>query len=261
MIVERDEADIAHVVALSGGKDSTALALRMRELWPDLPVSYVCTPTGDELPEMVEHWKRLGDLLGARMLPVTGGVSLHGLIDRWQALPNNRQRWCTRVLKLVPYYRFLANIQPVVSYVGLRADEESREGMQFPEMGQIRVRFPMREWGWLERDVWAYLDALQVKIPARTDCARCYHQTLGEWWRLWYDHPDLYADAEAQEAAVSGERGRQHTFRNATRDSWPTALIELRAEFERGHVPPGTVRIDDFWQGGRRKTMCRVCSL
>ena len=260
-MIERDSAGVAHIVALSGGKDSTALALRMREMSPDLPVSYVCTPTGDELPEMVEHWRRLGEMLGSPILPVTGGVSLHGLIHRWSALPNDRQRWCTRVLKLEPYYRFLDSIVPVVSYVGLRTDEEGRAGMEFPELGEISVQFPLREWGWTERDVWTYLDARGVKIPARTDCARCYHQTLGEWWRLWHDHPDLYADAEAQEAEVSASRGRSHTFRNDTRDTWPAGLAALRAAFESGRVPQGTVRTDDLWQGGRRKAMCRVCSL
>ena len=105
----RQDSEPAHVVALSGGKDSTALALRMRDVWPDLPVRYVCTPTGDELPDMLDHWRRLGDLLGAPILPVTSGTSLQGLIRRWRALPNPHQRWCTRVLKLEPYYRYLAS--------------------------------------------------------------------------------------------------------------------------------------------------------
>lgn len=256
----RDEQGRAHVVALSGGKDSTAMALALMEREPR-EYQFVCTPTGDELPEMIAHWRRLGELLGAPPLPVTSGHSLHSLIEKWKALPNNRQRWCTRVLKLEPYYRWLDGITPVVSYVGLRADEEGRGGMEFPSGGEIEVRFPMREWGWGERHVWEYLDARGVSIPARTDCARCYHQTLGEWWRLWHDHPDMYADAEAQEAWVSAERGKPITFRNASRDTWPAALKDLRKKFEAGHVPPNTVTTDDLFQGGRRKTMCRVCSL
>lgn len=259
--VPKDSDGVAHVVALSGGKDSTALALRMRETMPDLPVSYVCTPTGNELPEMIDHWKRLGEMLGSPILPVTSGYSLHGLVDRWNALPNDRQRWCTRVLKIEPYYRFLGQIAPVISYVGLRADEEGRNGMTFPELGDIQVKFPMKEWGWGERHVWDYLDAKGIKIPARTDCADCYHQTLGEWWRLWFDHPDIYAAAEGKEAKVSEHRGRECTYRNATRDTWPASLKDLRVEFEKGRIPSGTVRNDDLFQGGRRKTMCRVCAL
>ena len=50
-----DENGVMHVVALSGGHDSTALALLLNEREPR-PYNYVCTPTGDELPEMFEHW-------------------------------------------------------------------------------------------------------------------------------------------------------------------------------------------------------------
>ncbi len=249
------DSPITHIVALSGGKDSTAMALRLSEVEPR-EYMYVCTPTGDELPEMFEHWKRLAALLGKPILPITSGHSLSGLIRHYNALPNWRQRWCTRRLKIEPYYAWLVKHAPAVSYVGLRADEEDRQGMQFPEIAEaVKVRFPMREWSWGEADVWAYLDRRGVTIPARTDCARCYHQTLGEWWRLWHDHPELYADAENQEQATG------HTFRGPNRDSWPAPLNELRQRFEHGDVPPGTVQTDDLFQGGRRKTMCRVCSL
>jgi 3'-phosphoadenosine 5'-phosphosulfate sulfotransferase (PAPS reductase)/FAD synthetase len=90
-----------HVVALSGGKDSTAMALRLAEVEPR-DYTYVCTPRGNELPEMFEHWNRLGELLGKRLHPVLGGT-LVGLVERWNALPNWRQRWCTRMLKIEPH--------------------------------------------------------------------------------------------------------------------------------------------------------------
>ena len=250
-----------HIVALSGGKDSTAMALRLAEVEPR-NYTFVCTPTGDELPDMIDHWRRLGVLLGKPLTPVTAGHSLAGLIRHFDALPNNRMRWCTRMLKLEPYYRWLGEHLPATSYVGLRADEDGREGMSFPAIeNEITVRFPMREWGWGEREVWDYLDKRGVTIPARTDCARCYHQTLGEWWRLWHDHLEIYKTAEDEEATVSKTRGREHTFRNASRDTWPAGLKELRGEFEKGRIPPNTIHTDDLFQGGRRKTMCRVCSL
>ena len=81
------------VVALSGGKDSTALALRLRELHPTTPYVFVCTPTGDEAPDMIAHWLRLGDLLGTKITPVSCGASLDGLIRRQNALPNWLARW------------------------------------------------------------------------------------------------------------------------------------------------------------------------
>jgi len=242
-----------HVVALSGGKDSTALALRLAETAPSVDFTYLCTPTGDELPEMLEHWGRLEDMLGNPIVRVSNGT-LDGLIEKWNALPNGRQRWCTRVLKIEPCLAYFAAL-PVgsVLYVGLRADEEERQGIYSTT---IDSRFPLREWGWELAEVTGYLRRRGVSIPARTDCARCYGQRIGEWWDLWKMHPSIYADAEAQETATG------HTFRSAQRDTWPAGLADLRTEFSSGRVPPGARSqlslpvIDD---GGG--TACRVCRL
>lgn len=126
----RAPTEMKHVVALSGGKDSTAMALRLAEVEPRDYI-YVCTPTGDELPEMFAHWRKLSKLLGKPLLPITADTTLQGLIERQKALPNWRQRWCTRMLKIEPYEAWLVKNAPAISYVGLRADEESRGGMEF----------------------------------------------------------------------------------------------------------------------------------
>lgn len=251
-----------HVVALSGGKDSTCLALWLKENEPR-DYQFVWTPTGNELPEMLDHIIKLRDLLGAPILPVTMGRGLGEQIKRERMLPNNRARWCTRKLKLAPYYDYLAKVAPATSYVGLRADESERQGMIFPEPDGITLRFPLREAGFSEADVWDYLDARGVTIPARTDCAWCYHQTLGEWWRLWKLHPDLWAEGEAMEAHISELHGKPCTFRNDSRDTWPASMAGLRAEFEKGRVPPRTVQQIDMFHGERRQMTgaCRVCSL
>lgn len=252
--------DPIHIVALSGGKDSTAMALELRDREPRSYV-YVCTPTGNELPDMIEHWQKLGDVLGKPLLPITSGHSLVGLIKKWSMLPNHTARWCTRVLKLEVYDDFIQKHLPCVSYVGLRADESDRPGMDFRDGIDVQLRFPMREWGWHEIDVERCLERHCVSIPARTDCAWCYHQTLGEWWRLWHDHLEIYLEAEALECAVSEARGKPYTFRSPQRDTWPADLAGMRQRFEKGHVPRGTIQTDDFFRGGRRATRCRVCEL
>lgn len=238
-----------HVVALSGGKDSTAMALRLAEIEPR-EYTYVCTPTGDELPEMFEHWRKLGDMLGSQVIPVMGGT-LNGLIDKQNALPNWRQRWCTRMLKIEPYAAWLMKQGDAVSYVGLRADEPERAGGDYAYIPGVTMRFPMREWGWTIKDVRAYLDQRGVSIPKRTDCARCFFQTIGEWWDLWKAHPDIYRNAEDQEIKTG------YTFRSPGRDTWPAGLRELRGKFESGYLPQGADNQPDLF--GEMK--CRVCRL
>ena len=238
------------VVALSGGKDSTALALRLAEIEPRHYV-YICTPTGDELPEMVCHWRNLERRLKQPILRLHAEHDLNGLVVTQKMIPTWRARFCTRMLKIEPMQRWIdQQDEPVTLHVGLRADEEGREGGIYKNAD---VRFPFREWGWTVDDVRQYLDANGVEIPRRTDCARCLFQSLPEWWELWRSYPDIWADIETQEATVG------HTWRSPGRDTWPASLAELRAEFERGRMPQGLSLQDDLF--GFRANTCRVCSL
>ncbi len=236
-----------HIVGLSGGKDSTAMALRLLEVEPGVPYEFVCTPTGNELPEMQAHWRRLEIMLGAPLLKLSGGKTLLGLIEEFQMLPVFHSRWCTRVLKIEPTIEFMESLPDGSTlYVGLRADEEERRGIYGED---LKIDFPLRRWGWAERDVWAYLERSGVKVPARTDCAWCYGQRLGEWYALWRKHPDAYELGAVMESYIG------HTFRSPGRDTWPAGLADLRKEFEAGRVPRGA---DAAMQ---ESGACRVCKL
>jgi 3'-phosphoadenosine 5'-phosphosulfate sulfotransferase (PAPS reductase)/FAD synthetase len=239
----------SHIVPVSGGKDSTATALWLNANEPR-DYAYVCTPTGNELPDWYEHMRVLAGILGKPILPVMGGT-LKGIIEQEGMIPNWRARFCTRMLKLDPFAGYLMQRTPATIYVGLRADEEEREGGDYHRIPDVTTRFPLRDLGWGESDVLAFLDQRHIRIPERTDCAWCFFQTLGEWWVLWREHGGLYAEAEQ----IEFDRG--HTFRSPQRDSWPAGLALLRAEFEKGRVPPRTNRQHDLFRG----TQCRVCRL
>ena len=241
-----------HIVALSGGKDSTAMTVRLAEVEPR-DYEYVITPTGDELPEMYDHWHKLEAMLGKSLTIVTSGHSLQGLIRKQSMLPNHRARWCTRQLKIEPFNAYLGEHVPAVSYVGLRADEESRKGNVYGGVEGISQRYPLREWGWGISEVLGYLEEKGISIPKRTDCSRCFFQRLGEWYNLWREHPDLYAEAEADEMLTG------HTFRSPGRDTWPAGLAELRGKFEKDILPRGAGQIALF--SDERTDMCRPCSL
>ena len=53
-----------HVLGLSGGRDSAALAIYMRQNHPHLDIDYFFTDTGKELPEVYEFLVKLEGLSG-----------------------------------------------------------------------------------------------------------------------------------------------------------------------------------------------------
>lgn len=231
-----------HIVGLSGGKDSTALALHLAEVEPR-DYEYICNETGDELPEMVDHWKRLEDLLGKPLVRVRHERDLNQEIEFQNMLPSVFARWCTRILKIEPTIAYMESLPPGSTlYVGLRADEEMRRGLYGED---ILVDFPLRRWGWGLQEVVGYLAQRGVCIPERTDCARCPYQRLGEWRDLYTKHPAVYMHAVGQEKSIGA------TFRSPGRDTWPADLESLAKEFERGR------KLRQY----KRADTCRVCSL
>jgi 3'-phosphoadenosine 5'-phosphosulfate sulfotransferase (PAPS reductase)/FAD synthetase len=231
-----------HVIGLSGGKDSTVLALRLVETEPR-QYEFICNETGDELPEMLEHWRKLEDLLGQPLIKVRYKFDLYRTIEQMNMLPSVFSRWCTRVLKIEPTIEYFDNLSPdSVLYVGLRADEEFRRGLYGED---INLRFPLREWGWDKSDVLSYLERRGVTIPERTDCGLCPYQRLGEWRDLYFNYPERYQRGVQLEARYG------HTFRSPGRDTWPAGLADLAKDFDAGR------KLREY----KTRDTCRVCSL
>lgn len=255
-ILERDEDGVLHLVGLSGGDDSTFMSILLKEREPR-PYNYLCTPTGNELPEMFEHWRWLGsdNALGKRIIPLMNGT-LKSVIREQKMLPNFRARFCTRKLKIEPYESFLAEqvkFGPVVSYVGLRADEPAREGGIYSHIDGVTTRFPLREWGYDDPMVLAGLAERGIKIPRRTDCAWCYHQRLGEWYLLWLEHRDIFLEG----IEIEEEFGA--TFRTPGRDTFPSSMREMADQFEAGRIP--TISLNRMRRERMQAGGCRVCAL
>ena len=247
--ISLQDAEYNHIVTLSGGKDSTAMAVRLKELNPNIPYLYVCTPTGDELPEMAAHWKRLEKILQQKIIEIHDPdfPTIYDLIHHFKALPNFRQRWCTRILKIEAIQSFYNTLKPAVVYVGLRADEGTRQGNKLFD-ADIVQKFPMQEWGWGINDVMYYLEEKGISIPRRTDCAMCFYQRIGEWWLLWKEHPRRFEKLLLLEDEIG------HTLMAPGKHKiWPHKLSDLAIEFGKGRRPR------EIKTG--RSTGCRVCSL
>lgn len=245
-----------HLVAVSGGKDSTAMALRLAEMEPR-DYEFCITPTGRELPPMKEHWDRLACLLG-KPLTIIPAPLLVDLIVKYQALPNWRMRFCTRQVKIEPFMAYALAAKPATCYVGIRADEvdgeDAREGTDWQGVEGVAQDLPLVRWGWGIGQVRAYLREREIEVPERTDCDLCFFQRIGEWWRLWRDYPVRYREAEALELYTG------HTLRSASRDSWPAALVDLRHKFETGYVPSGAAQLSLKMDITDRPSMCAWCA-
>ena len=61
------DGEARHIVPLSGGKDSTALAIYLAQRYGHLPFEYVFCDTGAELPETYEYFERLEHVLVVRI--------------------------------------------------------------------------------------------------------------------------------------------------------------------------------------------------
>jgi len=228
------------------------MTLLLRELHPDREFEYVYTPTGDELPAMQIFWVELGQILGKPLIPITCGETLTSLIVKQNAIPNFRMRWCTRMLKLEPFIAYALSNLPATLYVGLRADEDLRDGAVYGKVEGITQSYPLQDNGFTLAKVWDILGRYGIEIPERTDCALCFFQRLAEWWRLWAFNRDRF------NLGVALEKLTGHTFRTPGRDTWPVSLEDLGKRFEAGDIPKGAAQIQLI---SDRPQMCRACSL
>ena len=122
-----------HVLGLSGGRDSAALAVYMRQHHPDLEIDYFFTDTGKELPEVYEFLGRLEGFLGKPIRRLNSDRDFDFWLKQYNNfLPSVQTRWCTRKLKLRPFEDWIRPMldagTKVTSYVAIRSDEDYREG-------------------------------------------------------------------------------------------------------------------------------------
>jgi len=144
---------VRHVLGISGGKDSAALAIYMRKNYPDLDIEYYTCDTGKELSETYQLIDKLESYLGKKIaLLKAADQSSQDPFDHFYHiyggyLPSSNARWCTKKLKLEPFENFVGD-DLVVSYVGIRGDEE-REGY-ISKKSNIQSIFPFRKSIWSE---------------------------------------------------------------------------------------------------------------
>lgn len=234
-----------HVLGISGGKDSAALAVFMRLKHPELDIKYYFTDTGKELPEVYEFLGRLEGFLGKPILR----LNPHRDFDFWlreygNFLPSVRTRWCTRQLKLLPFRNWvkpwLEAGDHVHSYVAIRSDESQREGYDSGHPNLV-IHLPFRDVGVDHAGVMELLSGAGVGLPkyydwrSRSGCTFCFFQQKIEWVRLRKHHPEAFEEAKEYEKTAL-EHGSPFTW--SDRESLvelerPERIAEIEAEHAR----------------------------
>jgi 3'-phosphoadenosine 5'-phosphosulfate sulfotransferase (PAPS reductase)/FAD synthetase len=198
---------------LSGGKDSTALAIYMRDRVPHM--EYVFCDTDKELPETYEYLEKIESFLGKKVVRLRDDRGF----DHWRQvyggyLPSSKMRWCTRMLKIKPFEKYVGEDQ-VRMYVGIRADEDRTAYVSTKP--NITAVYPFREDGITLEGVHRILEESGIGLPSyydwrtRSGCYFCFFQRKAEWVGLLERHPDLFELAKAYEK-YDPETGERYTW-------------------------------------------------
>lgn len=171
-------SNIKHVLGISGGKDSAALAIYMREKYPLLDILYYYCDTGKELDETYQLIESLKSYLGKDIVTLQSEEAKNSGEDPFDFyfkayrgyLPSSVARWCTKKMKLEPFEKFVGT-DPVASYVGIRGDED-REGY-ISTKKSIQSIFPFRKNIWSEDVI-----SLVLSDTNRSVLANCFSEVV-----------------------------------------------------------------------------------
>ena len=241
------EQKIRHVLGLSGGKDSSALAVYMRDRVPEM--EYFFSDTGKELQETYDFLDRLEAFLGKPIvrLNMDPDPSKNRDFDHWLTLyggllPSSQVRWCTVNLKIIPFEEYIGE-DKAYHYIAIRADED-RVGYKpttTSSLRNIEPKYPFKEDGITKEDVYRILEESGLGLPdyykwrTRSGCYFCFFQRKSEWVGLLEQHPDLFELAKGYEK-FNQETGERFTWcqgESLEELSQPERIAEIKANTEK----------------------------
>jgi hypothetical protein len=278
---------VRHICGISGGKDSSALAVYLRDRVPEM--EYFFCDTGAELPETYEYLDKLETALGKPIARLNARKGFDHWFEVYRgALPSPTMRWCTKKMKIEPIEEWIGDDE-ATSYVAIRADESGRKGYVSTKPN-IHAVFPFVEDGVDHDGVLRILEDAGIGLPSyyewrtRSGCYFCFYQRKAEWVGLSDRHPDLFDRAVAIEqkvmldAGADGDasfgdyamKGRQYTWAGGE------TLVELvsrreeilerhadsvRRAAERKKNRPVWEVLSDALDDDDDATQCTVCAL
>ena len=198
-----------HILSLSGGKDSTALAFFMKENMPEIfeKTELVFCDTECELPETYDYLNKIEIFLNKKITWLRPEKSFEHLMSVSSYLPSPIRRWCTVELKTKPFQKFIKTRKNCIIYlyIGIRSDELFRAKFNKYDDSRIREVYPFVNNGIIKSDVENILKDVGINSPQyykwsnRSGCYFCPFQTKKNWINLYKNHPDLFYKAKSYE--------------------------------------------------------------
>lgn len=240
------------VLSFSGGKDSTAMLLRMIELGEHID-EVVCCDTYKEFPAMYRHIERVKSVVESNKIKFTmlrANNSFDYLMFDYIPKRKNpvligkkglswagpRQRWCTAKLKVDVIRRYLKDLRTkynVIQCIGIATDEQYR--LERESNKNENHRHPLLEWGWTEKECLEYCYSKGYtweglyELFSRVSCWCCPLQPLGELRTLRKHFPELWEDLKDMD---------RRTWRKFRAD-YSVEDLEKRFKFEEERVAQG----------------------
>ena len=198
-----------HILSLSGGKDSTALAFFMKENMPEIfeKLELVFCDTECELPETYDYLNKIEMFLNKKIIRLKPIKNFEHIMTTSGYLPSPIRRWCTIELKTKPFENFIKSMRDgiVYLYIGIRADELFRAKKGKYKNEKLREVYPFVDFGLIKNDIENILKVTGINLPKyyewsnRSGCYFCPFQTKKNWLSLYKNHPDLFFKAKSYE--------------------------------------------------------------
>jgi len=238
-------SETKHILGLSGGKDSAALAVHMNKKYPDLDIEYFFTDTGYELKETYDFLNKLKTRLDKPIHYINPRNSFDYYLKKYNNfLPSATARWCTIEMKLKSMEAWLKPAldagQEIITYVGIRYDERGRVGYK-PTNDLIKAKFPFID-DCIDKDgVMEILESSGLGLPdyykwrSRSGCTFCFFQKRSEWIGLKENHPEKFAYAKKLE---KNAKDHESPFTWNQRESLeeleqPERIAKIKSKYEK----------------------------
>jgi len=246
------ESGLTIVVSLSGGKDSTAVCLWLRE--QGIAHHRVFADTGWEHPAVYEQIEYLEEVLGP-IVRVGYPGGMEALVKKKGMFPSRLGRFCTEKLKVLPIAEYLdsLDLEPI-NVVGVRAGE-SKARSQMPRWEWQGKPFDC--WVWRPLIDWTEENVIEIHRRNAVKPCRLYldHnvQRVGCWPCIFARKAEIATIANIDPATIDRLEALEREVQELARVRYAKRGETFASK---GHTPPTWFQVYDRKQ--RRQRMAPI---